>query len=176
MVQWSASYHPFALACAAVGMWDWHLAIAHHTTCMKVACECYVSHVLRVMASCSCVLSFAGRANSLHARHQLAQVYDETCRKEWAERSFRGDSDFDMATAPLQIDQELLQRALEAYQVEYPKSHRNDFVQPVGNDRIVRSPQPQRAGKFRKSGGNKRSAPASSAGDWSKRGKWDKKW
>ena len=155
MVQWSASYHPFALACAAVGMWDWHLAIAHHTTCMKVAC----------------------RANSLHARHQLAQVYDETCRKEWAERSFRGDSDFDMATAPLQINQELLQRALEAYQAEYPQSHRNDFVQPVGNDtRTVRSPQPQRTRKFRNSGGNKRSAPASSSGDWSKRGKWEKKW
>ena len=102
-------------------------------------------------------------------------MYDETCRKEWAEHSFRGDSDFDMATAPLQIDQELLQRALEAYQVEYPKSHKSDFVQPVGNDRIVKSPQPQRA-KFRKSGGYKRSAPASSAGEWSKKGKWDKKW
>ena len=90
MVQWTVSYQGFALAAAAVGMWDYHLAMAHHTVCMKVACESTLASYWLIVCSVAFVFCFAGRANSHDKRHQLAQVYDEVCRKEWFERSFRG--------------------------------------------------------------------------------------
>ena len=93
-------FQAFALAAAATGMWDYHLAMAHHTVCLKVAC----------------------RSNSLDKRHQLAQVYDEVCRRDWSERSFRGDSDFNIEAASMRLDPELFTRACDDYDAEFPKS------------------------------------------------------
>ena len=83
-------------------MWDYHQAMAHYTVCVKVAC----------------------RSNGLKMRHQLAQVYDEICRKEWAERTYRGDSDFCLESASLRHDPELFTRACEAYELEFPRSEK----------------------------------------------------
>ena len=45
----------------------------------------------------------------------LAQLYDEMCRKDWAERAARGDVDFDVNLVCLACDQEMLDRARIAY-------------------------------------------------------------
>ena len=92
MVQWGAAYQSFALGAAAVGMWEYHLAMAHHTNCFNIACKlAFAAHQFaEVVVALVCLVSHAGQANSLGKRHQLAQIYDECCRKEWAERSFRG--------------------------------------------------------------------------------------
>ena len=83
-------------------MWAYHQAMAHYTVCVKVAC----------------------RSNGLKMRHQLAQVYDEISRKEWAERTYRGDSDFSLESASLRHETELCTRACEAYELEFPRSEK----------------------------------------------------
>ena len=52
MIQWSAAYQCFALACACTGMWEYHFAMAHYTNCLKVACKSLL-HCLH----CSVVIS-----------------------------------------------------------------------------------------------------------------------
>jgi len=53
MVQWSASFQNFALAASAVGFWQYHLAMAHHGNCLKVACKSSVTlHVSIFTNSC----------------------------------------------------------------------------------------------------------------------------
>ena len=88
MIQWFSAYNAFALSAHACGMWDYTSAAAHLRNCLQVACERSLHFV--------CAGSFAradvaGRASASKMRHQLAQIYDETCRKEWSERSCRGN-------------------------------------------------------------------------------------
>ncbi len=86
----------------------------------------------------------AGRSDAEKRRHQLGQFYDEYCRKDWAERSARGDvcfarcilsicmcgrpasagdTDFDIRVACNRLDEELLTQARAAYDIEYsPKA------------------------------------------------------
>ncbi len=86
----------------------------------------------------------AGRSDAEKRRHQLGQFYDEYCRKDWAERSARGDvcfarcilsicmcgrpasagdSGFDVRVACNRLDVELLTQARAAYDIEYsPKA------------------------------------------------------
>ena len=84
-------------------------------------------------AACCCLCG-RGRASTERRRHQLAQVYDEVCRKEWSERAARGtsslctfvlrgvgvldlsgDVDFDVNDASRRLDPELLEQARTAY-------------------------------------------------------------
>ena len=46
---------------------------------------------------------------------QLALVYDEICRRNWAERSIVGDESFDIETAVTAVDTTLLQTAESEY-------------------------------------------------------------
>ena len=48
----------------------------------------------------------------------MAQVYDEICRKEWANRAARGDEGFDVNVESLKIDSELLARARGVHDAE----------------------------------------------------------
>ncbi len=85
--------------------------------------------------------AFAGRAGNGGRRHQLAQSYDEVCRKEWCQRAARGkclsygmqlapphvqyvpalqgDDDFDINLLCLKQDPELLQQAEDSYDAIY---------------------------------------------------------
>ena len=45
----------------------------------------------------------------------FAVFYDELCRKEWAERASRGDTDFDVNVVSMDKDLEILARARIAY-------------------------------------------------------------
>jgi hypothetical protein len=91
-------------------------------------------------------------------RHQLAQVYDETCRKAWALKaargklcftscdhlhatlSLQGDSDFDLKAASLKLDNELLDEAKALYMVEFPAKEHVVLSDPYGGSLAACSP------------------------------------
>ena len=50
-------------------------------------------------------------------RGQLAQFYDEACRRDWAERAIRGDADFDVSVEAARLNLHLLERARTAWDV-----------------------------------------------------------
>ena len=104
---------------------------------------------LRVCLLVACRAAGEGR------RHQLAQVYDEVCRKEWSAKAARGmlilnvctcsldvalvspgDADFDSSCAGVKLDAELLVQARESYDVQF---------KPKPEKRAVRAKLPSRA-------------------------------
>jgi len=50
-------------------------------------------------------------------RGQLAQFYDEACRRDWAERAIRGDADFDITVEAARLNLHLLERVRAARDV-----------------------------------------------------------
>ena len=93
MVRWIAAYQNLQLAEAANELWDYTASAAHLRNCLEIA---------------------AGSQNE-GRRHTLAQIYDETCRKEWSEKAFRGDPGFDVNQISRTKDNELLNRARLIY-------------------------------------------------------------
>ena len=103
-------------------------------------------------------------------------MYDETCRQEWAERTFRGDADFVLADASTKMSEELLNRAVEKYRVEYGKS-----TKPAAEEEGSSSSRRADAGH---AVSRKHTAPfhnqGSQGGAWKKQKSWSnqyhKKW
>ena len=60
----------------------------------------------------------AAQAPSANRMGALGLVYDEICRRTWAERSRAGDDSFDIETAVAKIDSTLLGEAEAAYDRE----------------------------------------------------------
>ena len=60
-------------------------------------------------------MEIAASAANEKRRFALAVFYDELCRKEWAERASRGDTDFDVNVVSMVKDLEILARARIAY-------------------------------------------------------------
>ena len=93
VIRWTSAFLNMALAADAVGTWKYPSAMAHLRTCLQIA----------------------GTAGTEHRRGVLAQLYDEICRNEWAERALRGDTDFDVNSASLRLSNDLLERARTAH-------------------------------------------------------------
>ena len=56
-------------------------------------------------------LQIAGEARAEKRNPMLAQIYDELCRKAWAECAFRGDQGFDIDVVSRSKDFDILSRA-----------------------------------------------------------------
>ncbi len=143
MVKWVAAYDAWALAAASVGCLPYPAAkptFASPSKCHVSMCSVSLQYALVSRAP----FIAAGRSDAEKRRHQLGQFYDEYCRKDWAERSARGDvcfarcilsicmcgrpasagdTDFDIRVACNRLDEELLTQARAAYDIEYsPKA------------------------------------------------------
>ena len=96
VVRWSAAFDKFALSGAMV---DYQLtfaaALAHKDVCMNVGLTAPLGVVAR--------------------RAGLGPIYDEVCRKNWADRSHSGEQGFDFNQSALVLDRVLLKHAEDVY-------------------------------------------------------------
>ena len=62
---------------------------------------------------CSSCLAFAARAGNGEPRrnHTLGRIYDEVCRRQWSQSSFRGDAEH----VEYKVQEDLLTRANDLY-------------------------------------------------------------
>ena len=67
-------------------------------------------------------------------------VHFAACRKEWAEKAFRGDSNFDVNVACRTVDHELLNRARVAYKADSPAAQAQRTVLGGGRARFAAGP------------------------------------
>ena len=89
MLQWQAAFDRYALAAAAAKQWDLHASMAHKDVVFQVAAQ----------------------APSKGRRQWLGIIYDELARRDWAERTFSGDSKLDVNVASLELCTKLLNKA-----------------------------------------------------------------
>ena len=60
-------------------------------------------------------IGLAATVNGFGRRAGIAPIYDEVCRKNWANRSAAGEVDFDVNKVALTLDQALLKQAEDIY-------------------------------------------------------------
>ena len=82
---------------------------------------------LRVAARAGLKSGPAGRR-----KHWLAVVFDETCRKAWADRAY-AESDFDINEAACKLDTDLLQIAEDKFDSICEENRKNLSPNPKGN-------------------------------------------
>lgn len=87
MLTWLMALEKFGIAAEAVGMWRFDAMLAHKEVCARIAGKAF--DVCFIIISIY-LLRFAARASLEDRLHSLAQMYDEVCRREWAQRSMRG--------------------------------------------------------------------------------------
>ena len=96
IVRWSVAFDKFALAGALVEhQLTYAAALSHKDICMNVG----------VSAPRGVVQRRAG----------LAPIYDEVCRKNWADRSASGELGFDVNQVSLVLDKVMLKQAEDVY-------------------------------------------------------------
>lgn len=86
---WLAAFNRFAIAADAVGMWSLASSLTHIDICLRLAEE--------------------ARARKLPLGFGI--LYDELCRKQWAEAARAGVAGFSVDTACLGIDRDIVSRA-----------------------------------------------------------------
>ena len=89
IMQWSLAMDRYMIAAPAARQMSAHAVWAHKEICMKVGIRAQIS----------------GR------RAFLGQIYDELCRRRWAERAYSGEEWFDVDQVCLAVDKEILSEA-----------------------------------------------------------------
>ena len=96
IVRWSVAFDKFALAGAVVEhQLSFAAALAHKDVCMGVG--------------------LAAPRGVVPRRAGLAPIYDEVCRRSWADRSAGGEHGFNVNDAALVLDKTLLKQAEDLY-------------------------------------------------------------
>ena len=96
VVRWNVAFDEYALASATVEhQLSFTSALAHKDICMQIG--------------------LAATLNGLGRRAGMAPIYDEVCRKNWANRSAAGEIGFDVNKVALTLDQALLKQAEDIY-------------------------------------------------------------
>lgn len=94
MLQWQVAFDGLAVAAAAAGQWKFVSAMGHKQVCLKVA---------------------AGADREKGRKWSLAILYDQLCRKSWAERAYTGDDSLDVDRECSVLDVSVLQAAKDLY-------------------------------------------------------------
>ena len=90
-LEWNIAFDKYVIAAIATDQWSLGPAMAHKEICNKVAVR-------------------AGQSDPPR-RHSLGIVYDQVCRKAWADKAYSGDDSFDRSITPLSLDNALLKDA-----------------------------------------------------------------
>ena len=91
MLEWGIAFDHFSIAADAAGMWHYWESRAHLANCHKVAGMCLSLDMF--FCGIGYLGVFVARAGTSDPkrRHTLAQFYDMVCRRDWADRSYRGE-------------------------------------------------------------------------------------
>ena len=89
IVRWIAAFQDMALAAAATEV---RQPVTKHAHCSHIT-RAQTWNYTASTAHLRICMEIAANAKNEHRTGVLAQVYDEVCRKEWAERAFRGKYD-----------------------------------------------------------------------------------
>ena len=107
-IAWVAAFHRLAIAAAATGQWALASCLTHFDLCLRIGEE----------------------ARTRKLPPYLAVVYDDMCRRQWAEMSRAGVDGFDVNVACLSIDKDILARA-EVKVAQQDKSGKQKAVESV---------------------------------------------
>lgn len=89
MIRWIAGFQSMALAAAAnevTCVWDSPASLR-----VRVFSDLQIWPYTASMAHLRICMEIAITSHCEERSHVLAQIYDELCRKEWAERAYRGE-------------------------------------------------------------------------------------